>query len=454
MFKKKDAVLLAIAAFFIASQTVNAQSSKFIEEVHRLVPLPGALDRIPVVNSNSPEVVQTPGILVSTFPPDGKAAPEAHLGKSFSGRFDVFAHHIAKVKMPGDLRTLYVGLLLGDATNQGAVVRVLRSGSYVSQPDAPFVALPPYLDNADGAVFAGPGDRVMTEMLLPAKSCQRQEVSVGKGGSTLLANLAIPIASLEPPINGRSTLYKLDSSAPVYVATLAMFAPLDGDGKERPPTLEEWVALLRTGQLAGPREREPSKPDAIGPVIYGRVAGVAIGTEWKAKLAWPAGGTSVNLSGSGQKISFPIGTVRGGTFGTGQIQSAPITHRQPGSAYAAHGNYGIKYDLELPLRISSGKSQVVDVLFQSPIKSDADDSILRFNEQPPKQVFFRGTVKLTYRRDGKSVTQLSHLVQRQGEQGQPLLSFNMKPGERQNVRLELFYPPDATPPQVVTVRTR
>lgn len=31
-------------------------------------PLPGSLDKIPVFNSNSPELVQTEGILLSTFP--------------------------------------------------------------------------------------------------------------------------------------------------------------------------------------------------------------------------------------------------------------------------------------------------------------------------------------------------------------------------------------------------
>jgi hypothetical protein len=35
--------------------------------------IPGKLDDVPVFNSNSPELVQTEGILLSTFPPNGKA---------------------------------------------------------------------------------------------------------------------------------------------------------------------------------------------------------------------------------------------------------------------------------------------------------------------------------------------------------------------------------------------
>lgn len=58
--------------------------------------LPGSLDEVPVFNSNSPEVVQQDGILLSTFPPEGMANPEAHLNYAFNGRFDIFAHHIAR----------------------------------------------------------------------------------------------------------------------------------------------------------------------------------------------------------------------------------------------------------------------------------------------------------------------------------------------------------------------
>lgn len=66
---------------------------------------------MPVLNSNSPEVVQQSGILLSTFPPAGKATPSAHLNFAFRDRFDIFAHHIAKPRDPQDLTTLYLGIL-------------------------------------------------------------------------------------------------------------------------------------------------------------------------------------------------------------------------------------------------------------------------------------------------------------------------------------------------------
>jgi len=74
--------------------------------------LPGQLDSIPVFNSNSPEVVQTEGILLSTFPPEGKQVAFAHLNFPFKGPFDLFAHHIAKAKNREETRTLFQGIIV------------------------------------------------------------------------------------------------------------------------------------------------------------------------------------------------------------------------------------------------------------------------------------------------------------------------------------------------------
>ena len=41
--------------------------------------LPGSLDNVPMLNSDSPEWVKKEGILLSTFPPEGKKVPAAHL---------------------------------------------------------------------------------------------------------------------------------------------------------------------------------------------------------------------------------------------------------------------------------------------------------------------------------------------------------------------------------------
>jgi hypothetical protein len=45
-------------------------------------------------------------------------------------------------------------------------------------------------------------------------------------------------------------------------------------------------------------------------------------------------------------------------------------------------------------------------------------------------------------------------VQRRGQQGEALVTLTMPPGDRRTVQVDLVYPPDATPPQILTVKTK
>ena len=99
--------------------------------------LPGALDQIPVFNSNSPELVLNEGILLSTFPKSQKSFANAHLDRSFTGRFDLFTHHIAKGSVE-NLRTLYEGVIVYNPTAEPVTIDILQAASYVSQPDAKY----------------------------------------------------------------------------------------------------------------------------------------------------------------------------------------------------------------------------------------------------------------------------------------------------------------------------
>ncbi|NJR66112.1 MAG: DUF3370 family protein [Leptolyngbyaceae cyanobacterium CRU_2_3] len=127
-------------------------------------PLPGRLDTVPVFNSNSPELIQSEGILLSTFPPDAMQVPSAHLNYAFNGRFDLFAHHIAKGLNPDDTRTLYLGVVVYNPSDQPVTLDILQAVSYLSQ-DAPFFDLPAYVGNPMGTVFAGPGSRTTSDIL-------------------------------------------------------------------------------------------------------------------------------------------------------------------------------------------------------------------------------------------------------------------------------------------------
>jgi hypothetical protein len=128
--------------------------------------------------------------------------------------------------------------------------------------------------------------------------------------------------------------------------------------------------------------------------------------------------------------------------------------RYPDTAYFAHGNYGIQYSLTLPLVNRTRNTQTVTLAIQTPIKEDQSQRGLRFLEPPAKQVFFRGTVQIRYKDDeGLPRTRYWHLVQRRGQQGEPLVTLKMLPSDLRLVQVDFLYPPDATPPQVLTVRT-
>ena len=442
----------------IAQSTPTTAPAPEAIQLQEVRPLPGTLDTVPVFNSNSPELVLKEGILLSTFPADDKKTPAAHLNYPFQGRFDVFAHHVAKAEPPEDLRSLYLGIMLHNPGTEPVTVNILQAASYLSQPDAPFIQLPSVSQNILGQIFAGPGDRAVSDILRG----RRQEIFppqivIPPGENQMLLNLPIPVKELTPPLNGRSTLMRLHSSGKVYAASMALFARQNPDGTEGEPTLQEWGNLLKNGELSTPRDRVPTPLEATKqPQIYGRVAGVAQGSQWKSLVLDHAEARYLTIPKSGQAFSYPISSLHGGTLGTTQIQAAPMLVRYPDTAYRAHGNYGIQYSLHFPLHNNTENTQRVAVSLQTPIKEEnLLKQGLRFFTTTATQVFFRGSVRLRYTDDrGHAKTQFTHLVQRRGQPGEPLVLLNMPPGDRRLVEVDLIYPPDATPPQVLTISTQ
>jgi hypothetical protein len=465
--------------------------------------LPGQLDEVPVFNSNSPELIQSEGILLSTFPADGMRVPSAHLDYAFEGRFDIFAHHIARGVSPIDRRTRYLGILLYNPSRDPVTIDILQAVSYLSQ-EAPFHDLPAYVANPLGTVYSGPGSRTMNDMLRGRRQPYfPAQVVVPPRRMYLLFNAPIPLrrlnyspvngailpdrtplmppasAATPPsantttqqsadasssealsinrpiPINGRSLLMHLSSDGPVYAASLAMYAPQNPDGTERAPSQVEWQRLLTEGKLVEPRDRPPTPPNvrSLARFYYGRVAGVAQGSEWTTQLTDSEEVDYLSIPAPGEALSYVLSTVDRNTFGTGQIQSAPILARYPDTAYRAHGNYGIEYNLSIPLFNNTDETQRVVLLFQTPLQDESEDQ-LRFLDPPAEQIFFRGTIRLRYNDDmGITETRYLHLVQRRGQRGQPLVRLTLPKGDRRLVELSFLYPPDATPPQVITVQT-
>ena len=424
--------------------------------------LTGELDRIPTFNSNSPELVRAEGILLSTFPSEGKRVPEAHLDFTFEGRFDLFSHHIARAETEAERRRFYQGAILYNPGNKSVTVEVLQAASYLGTPDAPFIELPDVADNADATVYSGPGSRTMTEVLFGVRQAGFPErLAIAPKQYAMLINLPIPIFGV-PSSNGRTAMMRLSSNGAIYLANLAMKAPLNADGSEREPTLSDWIEMLENGGFAGPRDRTPTPldTDGIESIVFSRVAGVSQGTQWKTKITDNPDRNYLEIPKAGQEFSYVLSTIHKVTLGTGQIQSAPMLVRYPDTAYYAHANYGIEYNLTLPLHNWMRETQTVTISFSSPLKdSEPNDKLLflKIRDRASAttggdRVFFRGTVRVRYEEDGLQ-TRTVHLVQRRGQQGEALVTLKIPPSVTKMVDLDFLYPPDCTPPQVITIST-
>jgi Protein of unknown function (DUF3370) len=436
---------LALSCLQLNCKASAAVTSERVTIPQTVLPLPGGLDSTPVFNSNSPEIVLSPGVLLSTFPGTGRANPEAHLNYPLHGRFDVFFHHVTNGSKVGP-RTLYLGLVIGNLSDHKVHVELLNALSYATRPDSPFITLDTVLDNKHGKHFAGPGDRVALDQLRKKKQHGwHRRIGLDPGEIKVVYQL--------PLKNGRTGALSIETDGPVYLASLAASAREKSFGREGEPELSDWKEALDL-PLAEPRDKTPSVPGAGGALIFGRVAGVQSGSSWQGYLTNDADKNHLSLK-PGDIYSFPISTIIGGTHGTRQIQAAPMIVRYADTAYAAHGNYGVLYDLTIPLYNASDSDIKGVVSLQTPLKDWNKSDSLQFFQTPPDKIFFRGNVKFDWFDErGKHHKKLVHVVQKQGQQGEPLLEIAIPAGKQINVQASLIYPADCTPPQVLTVEAK
>ncbi|MEO1622228.1 MAG: DUF3370 domain-containing protein [Cyanobacteria bacterium J06632_3] len=469
----------ALASSVVSPETtLLAQSGEIITIPQSVRSLPGSLDRVPVFNSNSPEIIESDGILLSTFPGRGKRSPNAHLNYAFEGRFDIFSHHVARGQDDRDTRTVYEAIVVHNPGSRPVTLSIRDGATHISQ-ESPWNQIASGSSNLYSNNFSGPGSRVMNDILRDRRqSIFPSQVTIPPRESYLLLNAPIPLRRLNvatdgslppgsaltpaptsassgegPRLNGRSTLLRVDSSGPVYVASLAMHAP-QSNGNERVPSLAEWKRLLANGQLSTPRDLSPSRPGSrANPFRYGRVAGVAEGSQWRATLT-DNRSDRLAIPNPGEHISYGLSTLERNTFGTGQIQSAPVVVRYSDTAYRANGNYGVEYNLDVPLYNDSDSPKRVALSVQTPLQNDGIRDALQFYARPGRRVFFRGTVLFIYKDDdGRSRAAYTYVEQNRGEQGQSLVEVTLAPGEHRDVNVQFLYPPDATPPQVLTITT-
>ncbi|MBS1990857.1 MAG: DUF3370 domain-containing protein [Cyanobacteria bacterium SZAS LIN-3] len=448
-------------------------------------PLKGKLDKIPVLNSNSPEIVPGEGILLSTLDPFETGHPEAHLKYAVKGPFSIFFHHINKQEDKSARQVLTVSMLVFNPGFSKAILTFNSLASYVSQPDAPVYTIPPLVEDDQGKVYAGQGDRVVSDYVRgKADLAEPFTMSVAPRSYALVTELPIKVYGPVSTLNGRTYYACANASKPLQFALLATFAresakENDEHGIWHPEgALDNMIALSREGTtgsvaglhekpsherlttlvklcdqggLAGPREGDkklPTVPHSKQSIVYGRVSGVQIGANYTAART---------ITLEPQKtlaLAYPISSVEQGTMGTGEVQAAPLLKRYPTSAYAAHGNYCVHYQVDLKLVNHCKQSRFVDIALSTPLKTDKRENKLSYYREENKRVFFRGVIKVSVA-DGSgkftSPGHYYHLVSHRGEKLPPFAKYEMEAGTNKLVRIELFYTPDATPPQMLTV---
>ena len=486
-------LLVALAASPItvaAPAAATSQAAKVSERVQRtqdLRPLPGQLDRTLVFNDNNPESIAASGILLSTFSGEGYRNPDAHLDAVFSGPFAVFSHHVYARK-PDAPATAWVALLARNRSDRAVEIGLKQGATYLSQPDAPFLPLPSLLEenlgvaaagrqqqpaqqppSADsahpipspvaqarldeqslrrglaglGPIYAGPGSRVAGVLLNGDSSAGLPSGwSLAPGAVRPLLLLPIPTAQLAPEINGRNLQLHLHSTGPVSLATVAVL-------QDQPPDTETLLRIL-DGPVS-PKDHRASPPGGNGPIVYSRVSGVQRGARWHGRLTDP-GQPFVSVRSA--PLGWPVGALVGNTLSTGQVQTAPLEAFYPGTAWAAHGNYGVTYDLVVPLLNDTSEPVRLQLAFESPLGQEPGGETLRFRVPPAPQVSFRGVVAVAGLDGDTTRWRRFHLVQRRGQLGPPLGNVSLNPGERRELRVRLIYPADATPPQLLSLLPR
>jgi hypothetical protein len=420
------------------------ESPEFPEKIsHSLsvLPLPGGLNQQAVLYSNNPERIEQSGILVSTLP--GTDLSQARkLNTPLRGEFQLFMHHVARTAVLSNAR-IYLAILAETADRGPARLQLTQGAFFRTWPEAPFLPLTGIHANAEGDIFSGPGDRLALAWLRRESPLKPMAWTLKDTGPQLIFLEAIPTNPLWvlQQDNALSALLGFQSDSPVHVSVLAWVAP---DGL--PPTPGELQALLDSGQVAGPAEvpataYDPDQKPPAGVFRYGRVAGLTRGSLWQGTLTtWP--------EGPGERIAYPLASVYLKRYGTTQNQSAPIQVRVPGSAIESHGNYGVRYRLEATLTNPDRQPRRYAVYLHHPFEVrpllfEPPQAI--FLLPPIRQVSFRGTLRLRWGEQHFWRHQVLHI----GEQASALQVLELPAGQERHFELELVYPPDAIPPQLL-----
>jgi hypothetical protein len=425
-----------------------------ISHALRVYPLPGGLNQTWVLHSNSPERVEQSGILVSSLPPQ-KLEDKRKLGVPLQGDFEVFLHHVARTQ-PLSSDRLYLAIIASNPSDEPATIKLKQSAFFRTWPEAPFIPAAGIQNNENGQIFSGPGDRLALAWLRGESSLAAREIKLPAHTQEVVFLEAVPTNPLWvlQQDNALSGLFRFASESPVHLSTLAWVS-----ASGQPPRSQDLLNLLDSGLAAGPEEppatqySEEQKPPS-GIFRYGRVAGIGKGTQWQGRL----NPLPVEI---GERIGFPISSVYLKRLGTMQNQSAPLHKRVSDTAIESHGNYGVTYTLQAHLINPDPVPRRYAVYLHNPLEVRSDPEIFGaaeaiFQISRSAAVRFRGSLHLNWQLHSDSEQSQEdfwlHQVLHEGEEAAALKILELPAFSNGQLQLELVYPPDSTPPQLLEIQ--
>ncbi|WP_241466616.1 MULTISPECIES: DUF3370 domain-containing protein [unclassified Prochlorococcus] len=383
-------------------------------------PLNGSFNKVPVLHSNQPETVVGTGILVNTAP---GSAVVVHTGQqlrnaefTFDGKFGIHIHH---KYYPRDSRKLgnirHRGLLtiaaIANNPTDSSIELKFDRGSVKNSFEAPYHSnkLMGVKPLGPRPWNTGPGDATAVQMLR------------GKLDRKLEDNIVIPphtkklVFTTQIPARGIANgLLSGTSNGPFQLAVVAA----EGATSEK-----DLIAILNSGRLAPGRTYLNRISEIETGKVFSRVAGVAIGDHYTAKL---------NHDLKHGALHVPLTSTRKHHFGTREIQVNSLKTRMIDSAVNNVGTYGVRFDITLNLK-GSGAHQLV---LSHPAATDKKKPFTAF----------RGSIGIKIDDEYKEV----HVGLRSG-QSLPISELNLTTKSDNPVTISLVYPADNTPGHLLSV---
>jgi len=426
--KHQSRVSQRIPALVLVGVSVGMLATEFVRPVaayvplmagQRARPLNGSFNNVPVLHSNQPEIVKGPGILVNTSPGSSIAAetnqPLKNATFTFNGEFGVHMHHKyypQDSSKLGGRRARGLLTVAAIAINPGSTPVTLRfkKGSVKNSFEAPYQAnkLMGVKPLGPRPWNTGPGDATAVQILRGELDRKlSREIVIPPNSRKVIVSSVLPARGI---MNG---LLRGSSNGPFQLAVIAAEETQDESAL---------IAVLDRGRLAPGRIYLNRIREIQSGRVFSRVAGVALGDEYKA---------SIQHDLSQGSLHVPLTSTRKHHFGTRDIQVNQLSTRMLDSAVNNVGTYGVRFDIDLNL---SGQG-AHELVLSHPVASGRSPFTA-----------FRGSIGIKTDQGYREV----HVGMRSG-QSLSIANLDLKPGTNNPVTVSVVYPADATPGHLLSV---